>query len=153
NRCRAKDVAEASRPERLEQELPSERANHEVQERRGQRQSEPLGPRVPNLGEDAPEIRLPEEQCEEARGKREHDNRANVGAHRALSASYYTAQHVVVVSERRQPVRSALPPEDRVPLASPILQTTLLDRPPDRQGKVRDIYDFGDTLLIVASDR
>jgi len=40
-----------------------------------------------------------------------------------------------------------------VPLASPVLQTTLPDRRPDRQGKVRDIYDFGDCLLIVASDR
>jgi phosphoribosylaminoimidazole-succinocarboxamide synthase len=38
-------------------------------------------------------------------------------------------------------------------LASPILQTTLADRRPDRLGKVRDIYDFGDRLLIVASDR
>jgi phosphoribosylaminoimidazole-succinocarboxamide synthase len=38
-------------------------------------------------------------------------------------------------------------------LASPILHTTLADRRPDRQGKVRDIYDFGDRLLIVASDR
>jgi phosphoribosylaminoimidazole-succinocarboxamide synthase len=40
-----------------------------------------------------------------------------------------------------------------VPLPSPILQTTLAGRRPDRQGKVRDIYDFGDRLLIVASDR
>jgi phosphoribosylaminoimidazole-succinocarboxamide synthase len=40
-----------------------------------------------------------------------------------------------------------------LPLASPILQTTLADRRPDRQGKVRDIYDFDDRLLIVASDR
>ena len=38
-------------------------------------------------------------------------------------------------------------------LAPPILQTTLADRRPDRQGKVRDIYDFGDRLLIVATDR
>jgi phosphoribosylaminoimidazole-succinocarboxamide synthase len=38
-------------------------------------------------------------------------------------------------------------------LASPILQTTLADRRPNRQGKVRDIYEFGDRLLIVASDR
>ena len=38
-------------------------------------------------------------------------------------------------------------------LASPILQTTLADRRPDRQGKVRDIYEFGDRLLIVATDR
>jgi phosphoribosylaminoimidazole-succinocarboxamide synthase len=36
---------------------------------------------------------------------------------------------------------------------SPILQTTLADRRPDRQGKVRDIYDFGERLLIVATDR
>jgi phosphoribosylaminoimidazole-succinocarboxamide synthase len=35
----------------------------------------------------------------------------------------------------------------------PILQTTLAGRPPDRQGKVRDIYTLGDELLIVATDR
>ncbi len=40
-----------------------------------------------------------------------------------------------------------------MPLASPVLQTTIADRRPDRQGKVRDIYDFGDRLLIVATDR
>ncbi|HMB80095.1 MAG TPA: phosphoribosylaminoimidazolesuccinocarboxamide synthase [Vicinamibacterales bacterium] len=40
-----------------------------------------------------------------------------------------------------------------MPLAVPTLQTTLADRRPDRQGKVRDIYDFGDRLLIVATDR
>jgi phosphoribosylaminoimidazole-succinocarboxamide synthase len=40
-----------------------------------------------------------------------------------------------------------------LPLADPVLQTTLAGRRPDRQGKVRDIFDFGDTLLIVASDR
>ena len=38
-------------------------------------------------------------------------------------------------------------------LGSPILETTLADRRPDRRGKVRDIYDFGDRLLIVATDR
>jgi phosphoribosylaminoimidazole-succinocarboxamide synthase len=40
-----------------------------------------------------------------------------------------------------------------LPLSTPVLQTTLARRPPDRQGKVRDIYDFGDRLLIVATDR
>jgi phosphoribosylaminoimidazole-succinocarboxamide synthase len=40
-----------------------------------------------------------------------------------------------------------------LPLSTPILQTTLTERQPDRQGKVRDIYDFGDRLLIVATDR
>ena len=40
-----------------------------------------------------------------------------------------------------------------MPLAPPILQTTLAGRRPDRQGKVRDIYDFGGCLLIVATDR
>jgi phosphoribosylaminoimidazole-succinocarboxamide synthase len=40
-----------------------------------------------------------------------------------------------------------------LPLAVPILQTMLADRRPDRQGKVRDIYEFGDRLLIVATDR
>jgi phosphoribosylaminoimidazole-succinocarboxamide synthase len=40
-----------------------------------------------------------------------------------------------------------------LPLAVPILHTTLADRRPDREGKVRDIYEFGDRLLIVATDR
>jgi phosphoribosylaminoimidazole-succinocarboxamide synthase len=40
-----------------------------------------------------------------------------------------------------------------LPLAPPILHTTLGRRVPDRHGKVRDIYDFGDRLLIVATDR
>ncbi len=40
-----------------------------------------------------------------------------------------------------------------MPLATPVLQTTLGVRRPDRQGKVRDIYDFADRLLIVATDR
>ena len=38
-------------------------------------------------------------------------------------------------------------------LAAPVLTTTLGNRKPDRTGKVRDIYDFGDQLLIVATDR
>jgi phosphoribosylaminoimidazole-succinocarboxamide synthase len=45
------------------------------------------------------------------------------------------------------------PPRNVLPLAAPILETTLAARRPDRQGKVRDIYDFGDRLLIVATDR
>jgi phosphoribosylaminoimidazole-succinocarboxamide synthase len=40
-----------------------------------------------------------------------------------------------------------------LPLAAPILHTTVAHRAPDSQGKVRDIYDFGDRLLIVATDR
>jgi len=40
-----------------------------------------------------------------------------------------------------------------LPLTPPLLHTTLAARRPDRQGKVRDIYEFGDELLIVASDR
>ena len=40
-----------------------------------------------------------------------------------------------------------------MPLAAPLLHTTLAARVPDRHGKVRDIYDFGESLLIVATDR
>jgi phosphoribosylaminoimidazole-succinocarboxamide synthase len=38
-------------------------------------------------------------------------------------------------------------------LAAPVLHTTLASRPPDRQGKVRDIFDLGDSLLFIATDR
>lgn len=34
-----------------------------------------------------------------------------------------------------------------------LLHTNFPNLPPPRRGKVRDIYDFGDTLLIVATDR
>ena len=40
-----------------------------------------------------------------------------------------------------------------LPVSATILQTTLANHQPDRQGKVRDVYDFGDHLLIVATDR
>ena len=40
-----------------------------------------------------------------------------------------------------------------MPSTAPLLKTTLRNHPPDRQGKVRDLYDFGDRLLIVATDR
>lgn len=40
-----------------------------------------------------------------------------------------------------------------MPLPPPVLHTTLAGRPPDRHGKVRDLYDFGDQLLLVATDR
>jgi phosphoribosylaminoimidazole-succinocarboxamide synthase len=41
----------------------------------------------------------------------------------------------------------------RVLPSPPVLHTTIAGRPPDRVGKVRDIYEFGDRLLIVATDR
>ena len=40
-----------------------------------------------------------------------------------------------------------------MPAAEPLLQTRLNGLAPYQQGKVRDIYDLGDTLLIVATDR
>ncbi len=43
--------------------------------------------------------------------------------------------------------------EERALLAAaPVIQTTINRRPPDRHGKVRDIYDFGDQLVFVATD-
>jgi phosphoribosylaminoimidazole-succinocarboxamide synthase len=40
-----------------------------------------------------------------------------------------------------------------VPLAAPLLETRLNGLAPHRQGKVRDIFDLGDSLLLVATDR
>jgi phosphoribosylaminoimidazole-succinocarboxamide synthase len=40
-----------------------------------------------------------------------------------------------------------------VPVAAPLVETLLNGLPPHRQGKVRDIYDVGDALLLVATDR
>src|SRR2546427_2753040 len=61
---------------------------------------------------------------------------------------------MLLLSAGRCPCKMlGFPPRTVLPLATPILETTLADRRPDRQGKVRDIYDFGDRLVIVASDR
>jgi phosphoribosylaminoimidazole-succinocarboxamide synthase len=40
-----------------------------------------------------------------------------------------------------------------LPLAAPLLETRLNGLAPQRHGKVRDIFDLGDTLLLVATDR
>jgi phosphoribosylaminoimidazole-succinocarboxamide synthase len=40
-----------------------------------------------------------------------------------------------------------------VPLAAPLIETRLNGLGPDRHGKVRDIFDCGDTLVMVATDR
>ena len=40
-----------------------------------------------------------------------------------------------------------------MPLAAPLLETRLNGLAPQRQGKVRDIFDLGDRLLLVATDR
>jgi phosphoribosylaminoimidazole-succinocarboxamide synthase len=40
-----------------------------------------------------------------------------------------------------------------VPLAAPLLETRLSGLAPHRRGKVRDIFDLGDSLLMVATDR
>jgi phosphoribosylaminoimidazole-succinocarboxamide synthase len=40
-----------------------------------------------------------------------------------------------------------------LPLAAPLLETQLNGSAPQRQGKVRDIYDLGTALLFVATDR
>jgi phosphoribosylaminoimidazole-succinocarboxamide synthase len=40
-----------------------------------------------------------------------------------------------------------------LPPAALVLHTALARRTPDRHGKVRDIYDLGDQLLIVSTDR
>ena len=40
-----------------------------------------------------------------------------------------------------------------MPLAAPLIETRLNGLVPQRQGKVRDIFDCGDTLVMVATDR
>ncbi len=44
-------------------------------------------------------------------------------------------------------------PASSVPLAAPLIETRLNGLAPHRQGKVRDLYDAGDALLMVATDR
>src|SRR5687768_7326820 len=50
-------------------------------------------------------------------------------------------------------IRPCKMPASPVPLAVPLIETRLNGLAPHRQGKVRDIYDVGDALLMVATDR
>src|SRR5215216_869982 len=43
--------------------------------------------------------------------------------------------------------------DTRLPLAAPLLETRLDGLTPHRQGKVRDLFDCGDSLVLVATDR
>ena len=62
-----------------------------------------------------------------------------------------TVARVTVVSIRSRPfVRS---PIATVTTAVPLMTTRLNGREPDRRGKVRDLFDAGSSLLIVATDR
>src|SRR5262245_39568505 len=56
---------------------------------------------------------------------------------------------------RRPPGAAKIPPFRRrsVPSAAPLLDTRLNGTRPDRHGKVRDLFDLGDRLLLVATDR
>ncbi len=47
----------------------------------------------------------------------------------------------------------ALSSEIAVPSAAPLLDTRLNGTRPNRHGKVRDLFDLGDRLLLVATDR
>lgn len=47
----------------------------------------------------------------------------------------------------------SFPARMAISLPTPLLHTVLGSRTPDRRGKVRDIYDFGDRLIVVATDR
>jgi phosphoribosylaminoimidazole-succinocarboxamide synthase len=40
-----------------------------------------------------------------------------------------------------------------MPVATPVIHTRLRGAAPHRQGKVRDIYELGDRMLLVATDR
>src|SRR6185503_319457 len=56
---------------------------------------------------------------------------------------------------RRSAAVAKMPPfrPRPVPSAAPLLDTRLNGIRPDRHGKVRDLFDLGDRLLLVATDR
>ena len=130
-------------------------ANREIGHRRRERQDEPRGLRVHDCAPDAPQIDVVQEQGEQTHGQHEHDNGSEGRSHLELSAFYYTAPTCCCCQARCRPCKIAgsAPRGNLLPLATPLLHTSLRERPPDRQGKVRDLYDFGDHLLIVATDR
>ena len=60
----------------------------------------------------------------------------------------------LLLRRRRFGRASRLDGEDTtLPLAAPLIDTRLNGLAPQRHGKVRDIFDLGDALLMVATDR
>jgi hypothetical protein len=98
DRRRAKRAGEGRRTERFEEVLPTQRANGEVDVHGRERQDQPFGPRPQDVRRHAPEIDVVEKPRDEADGKRQHSDGANVGSHRDLSAPTILPLHVVVVS-------------------------------------------------------
>src|SRR5437870_2992671 len=105
--------------------------------------------------DDPPEVHVAQKHRKQDGGDRQHDHSSKGRFHLELSAFYYTAPTCCCCQARWWPckISSSALRGNLLPLAAPLLQTTLRDRPPDRQGKVRDLYDFGDHLLLVATDR
>jgi phosphoribosylaminoimidazole-succinocarboxamide synthase len=71
------------------------------------------------------------------------------GPHRATSGTvaYGCDLRAIPVTSRFSPGHID------VAVAAPLLETHLNGIAPHRKGKVRDLYDFGDSLLLVATDR
>ena len=78
-----------------------------------------------------------QEQRDQRDGDRQHDDGAEVGSHRDLSALYYTAPTCCCCQRLAQPVRCTVfsLEEFCCRLAPPILQTTLADRAPGSTGQ------------------
>ena len=68
----------------------------------------------------------------------------------ADAVAYGCARHIVSIRSRPFVWMTPIPV---VTTAAPLMNTRLDGREPDRQGKVRDLFDAGSSLLIVATDR
>ena len=139
-------LAKRRRAERLEQILPAQRANRQVQRPScQQRQRQPLAGARARSRRHAPEVDVVEKQRRPARPPAPARRRSEDAIASGLSALYYNALRrlgdATCCCCQRAARPCKMPELSRhedilLPLASPILHTTLDGRPPDRQGKV-----------------
>ena len=149
-----KTLPKVGAPQRLEQVLPAPRAHQQIDEHRRQRQRQPLRARAhESVRPHPPQIDVVQKQRDEQRRASastttvrmwERMNRERLYYSCSLGPRALSPLHVVVVS---WPAPACKIPGfaargNPLPAASPLLQTTLADRPPDRQGKVRDHLRF-----------
>jgi hypothetical protein len=97
---RPERVGKTGVTERLQQILPAERSNREIDHHRQQRQRQPFGTGPDDFCANAPEIDVVEKQRDQSDRDGQDDDGANVRSHAAQGPSYYSAPSTAARSRR-----------------------------------------------------
>ena len=162
---RAEHGPEARRPDRRQQISPPDGARPIRGRDDAERDAQQIHPRpldlVPHIGQ-VGVAQKPHEQTRRRAARRARFGASRTGHRRSRSEppQYIRALRArgpvplrTVAASPRLPLRCPPFRPRPVPSAAPLLDTRLNGTRPDRHGKVRDLFDLGDRLLLVATDR